>query len=57
MDKVRPGKKGATLILPSEPKYTQHLPVKPTKVSDVQKLVDKYVPTEYRSFYDAMQRK
>lgn len=47
-------KKGAAPTLPSEPKYTNPLPVKPTKVADVRKLVNKYVPTQYRSFYDAM---
>jgi hypothetical protein len=30
------------------------LPLKPSKVSDVKKLVDKYVPREYKPFYDAM---
>ena len=47
-------KKGAAPTLPFEPRYKKYLPVKPKKVADVQKLVDKYVPMEYRSFYDAM---
>ena len=48
------GKKGAIPILPTEPKNTSLLPLKPSKVSDVMKLVDKYVPREYKPFYNAM---
>lgn len=40
--------------LPATPKYTSALPVKQNKVNDLRKLVDKYVPTEYRSFYSAI---
>ena len=43
-------KKGATPTLPTEPKNSKLLPVKPTKVVDVKKLVDKYVPMEYQFF-------
>lgn len=47
-------KKGATPTFPTELKYKKLLAVKLTKVADVKKLVEKYVPMEHRSFYDGM---
>lgn len=47
-------KKGATATLPSKPRYTRLLPVKPAKLRDVVKLVRKYVPSEHHPFYDAL---
>ena len=46
--------KGATPTIPTEPKYHKLYPVKLTKAADVKKLVNKYVPEEYRSFYDCI---
>ena len=40
--------------LPSTQKYASTLPVKQSKVTDLRKLVQKYVPAEHHSFYDAL---
>ena len=47
-------KKGVTVTLPTQPKYTYPIHIKPAKVRDVQKLVDKYVPSQYHSFYESL---
>ena len=50
-------KKGATASLPSPQlrKYRTPVPIKATKAADVRKIVDKYVPAEYKGFYDDIQ--
>ena len=40
--------------LPTGQKHSGLLPVKQTKVNDIRKLVDKYVPSQYVSFYDSI---
>ena len=40
--------------LPTAPKYLHPLSVKQNKISDVHKLVDKYVPVEFQSFYKSI---
>ena len=40
--------------LPTVQKYSSPLPVKQSKVNDVRKLVMKYVPPEYRFFYESI---
>jgi hypothetical protein len=35
-------------------KYTEPLPVKPAKISDVKTLVQKYVPAEFHEFYEIL---
>ena len=46
-------KKRVTLTsLPTNKKYSTHLPVKETKCKDLKKLVEKYVPPECHPFYE-----
>ena len=37
---------------PSSVKYDREIPVKANKVADIQKIVQKYVPSEFQSFYN-----
>ena len=50
-------KKGARASLPppDDKKYDGLLPVKVSKASDLQKIVDKYVPEEHKDFYGLIQ--
>lgn len=43
--------KQINITLPTEFKYHAPLPLKPSKVEDINNLVKKYVPTEYQVFY------
>ena len=47
-------KKGAKASLPSTAvrKYDGVLPVKESKAADVAKIVEKYIPDEYKDFYN-----
>lgn len=40
--------------LPSEPMYNMPLPIKPSKLKDLQNLSKKYLPAEYKSFYECL---
>ena len=40
--------------LPTVPKYANPLPIKAAKLADLKKIVHKYVPTDYNSFYDSI---
>ena len=42
----------AVRSLPCKQKHSSLLPVKQSKAVDLQKLVKKYVPQEYHSFYE-----
>ena len=41
----------AIRTLPTSQKHHTPLPIKQSKVSDIRKIVEKYVPTQYHSFY------
>lgn len=41
--------------LPSDPMYTTRLPIAPAKLKDLQNLSKKYMPEQYKSFYDNIQ--
>ena len=48
-------KRGVTPTLPlptSAQKYTGLVPIKENKVADLKKIVEKYVPAEFQSYYD-----
>ena len=48
-------KKGSSYVsFPIEPAYLSPLPISPEKVHDIKKLVYKYVPHEFRQFYDEL---
>jgi hypothetical protein len=47
-------KNARDLTLPLGRKYTEPLPVKPAKISDVKTLVQKYVPAEFHEFYEIL---
>ena len=40
------------LTFPTEPSYSELLPLSPARVDDIKKVVYKYVPREFRQFYD-----
>ena len=40
--------------LPSQPMYTTRLPIKPAKLKDLQQLSEKYLPVEYKAFYEGL---
>ena len=44
-------KKGAHLSIPTEPASRTKLPIKASKVADLKKVAEKYVPGEHRDFY------
>ena len=43
--------RGPRITFPTLPKFSQPLPVKPSKVKDAERLATKYVPEEFRQFY------
>ena len=47
-------KKNTPFTHPTEPKYVSPIPLKSTKVADIRKLVDKYVPAEYKEVYSSI---
>ena len=49
-------KKGVTVTLPTQPIYTYPIHIKPAKVRDVQKLLDKYVPSQYHESLAGMKK-
>ena len=42
----------ASLPSPSSTKYNSDIVIKPNKVDDIKKIIEKYVPVEHKSFYD-----
>lgn len=46
--------KSASLPSPAEMKYNGVVPVKATKAADVKKIVEKYVPQDFKSYYDSL---
>ena len=44
----------ARLPTPEQTKYNDHIPVKEAKAADTKEIVDKYVPEEYKQFYDVV---
>ena len=47
-------KSGATATLPSKPLYGSKLPINPNKLKDITNLANKYLPTQYRNFYNTL---
>ena len=45
-------KKGGDITFPTEPAYTAPLQINNPKVDDLKKIVYKFIPREFRSFYD-----
>ena len=43
--------RGPRITFPTLPKFSQPLPVKPSKVKDAESLATKYVPEDFRQFY------
>ena len=42
------------LTFPTEPSYSELLPLSPARVDDIKKVVYKYVPREFHQFYDCL---
>ena len=42
----------ATPSLPPKRKYDSNIPIKNAKAADIKKIVEKYVPPQFQSYYD-----
>lgn len=47
-------KPGSIISFPSQTAYTSPVPIKSSKFADLQKIIKKYVPHQYHSYYDSL---